>query len=140
LNILNKYGYEGQDAKVYVQCFEVEPLKKMRSDLGTDLPLVQLIGGGTDYDQMVTGEGLGEIATYANGIGPSKVRIEDNPDLVNWAHERELVLHPWTFRADYLPAQYQNLDEELNQFYIVYGVDGLFTDFPDMAARFLQCG
>jgi glycerophosphoryl diester phosphodiesterase len=85
LNIFNQYGYEGQDAKVYVQCFEADPLKKMRFYLGTDLPLVQLIGGGTEYDQMVTEEGLDEIATYANGIGPSKVRIEDNPDLVNWA-------------------------------------------------------
>jgi hypothetical protein len=99
---------------------------------------VQLIGGGTEYDQMVTEEGLDEIATYANGIGPSKVRIEDNPDLVNWAHERELVLHPWTFHADYLPARYQSLAEELHQFYIVYDADGLFTDFPDMAAQFLQ--
>jgi glycerophosphoryl diester phosphodiesterase len=140
LNILHQYGYEGKEAKVYVQCFEVEPLKKMRFDLVTDLPQVQLIGGGTEYDQMVTEDGLDEIATYANGIGPSKVRIEDNPDLVNWAHDRELVLHPWTFRADYLPDQYPSLDEELRQFYIVYGVDGLFTDFPDMAAQFLQSG
>jgi Glycerophosphoryl diester phosphodiesterase len=42
LNVLNQYGYEGQDAKVYVQCFEPEPLKKMRFNLTTDLPLVQL--------------------------------------------------------------------------------------------------
>lgn len=139
LRILNLYGYKGPDAKVYLQCFEAESLKKLRFELGTDLSLVQLIGGsGETYDQMVTEAGLDEIATYANGIGLDKVRIEANPDFVSWAHERGLIVHPYTFRADSLPDQYRTLEEELYQFYIIYDVDGLFTDFTDRAIKFLR--
>ncbi len=138
LSILDQYGYDGHEGNIYVQCFERETLKKLRFELESDLPLVQLIGRESSYDWMVTKEGLDEIATYADGIGPFKTRIEENPDLVHWAHERGLVVHPWTFRADGFPAQYKTFEEELYQFYIVYDVDGLFTDFPDRAARFLQ--
>ena len=143
LDILSQYGYAGPDAKVYVQSFEAGALKKLRFELGTGLPLVQLIGSrGEPYNAMVTEKGLDEIATYAQGIGPSKVRIEANPDLVQWAHARGLVVHPYTFRADALPksGQYQTLEEELRQFYLVYDVDGLFTDFPDRAVQFLRAG
>lgn len=143
LEILSQYGYTGPDAKVYVQSFEASALKKLRFELGTELPLVQLIGSrGATYNAMVTEEGLDEIATYADGIGPSKVRIETNPDLVQWAHARGLVVHPYTFRADALPksGQYQTFEEELHQFYVVYDVDGLFTDFPDRVVRFLRFG
>jgi glycerophosphoryl diester phosphodiesterase len=41
-------------------------------------------------------------------------------------------------RADSLPEKYSDFTEELNQFYFVYGVDGLFTDFTDRAVAFLQ--
>jgi len=138
LTILAEYGYEGPNATVYVQCFEPEPLKTMRFELETELPLVQLISGDEEYGAMVTEEGLDEVSTYANGIGPSKLRIEENPELVTWAHQRGLVLHPWTFRADQLPEQYSTLDDELDQFYNIYGIDGLFTDFTDQAVQFLQ--
>jgi glycerophosphoryl diester phosphodiesterase len=101
-------------------------------------PNTPLGGSGETYDQMVTEAGLDEIATYANGIGPDKVRIEANPGFVRWAHERGLIIHPYTFRADSLPDQYRTLEEELYQFYIIYDVDGLFTDFTDRAVKFLR--
>jgi len=56
---------------------------------------------------------------------------------VSWAHELGLVVHPWTFRADSLPRGYVSLEEELAQFFFDYGMDGVFTDFPDIAVRLL---
>jgi len=146
LEVLHRYGYEGRDAKIFVQCFEAESLKKLRFELGTDLPLVLLTGATVgNYEGKVkpfsgklTEDILDQIATYADGIGPCKDRIEVNPGIVQWAHERGLVVHAWTMRADSLPAQYQTFDEELYQFYIIYKVDGLFTDFTDRTVQFLH--
>jgi len=146
LEILNRYDYNGRSAKVFIQCFENESLKKLRFELGTDLPLILLTwetiwnygGNVKPFTSEFTEDVLDEIATYANGIGPHKDRIEVNPILVNWAHERGLVVHTWTMRADSLPGQYRTFDEELHQFYIIYNVDGLFTDFTDRAVQFLR--
>ena len=146
LTVLADYGYQGPDALVFIQSFDPTNLKEMRFVLKTDLPLVQLISGGSGpggiFDWMVTEEGLNDIATYANGIGPSKRRIEDADGrpvdknaLVKGAHARGLVVHPYTFRADALPAAYRNLAQELRRFYFTYGVDGIFTDHADRAVR-----
>lgn len=141
LRVLADNGYSGRDANVFVQSFNPANLKEMRWTLGTNLPLVQLIGGGERYDSMVTPEGLDEVATYADGIGPSKRRIEaadgtpvDGGALVRLAHERGLVVHPYTFRADQLTAGDPRLAHELRRFYYRYSVDGVFTDFPDIGA------
>jgi len=146
LEILNRYGYKGSDVKIFVQCFEAESLKKLRFELGTDLPLVLLTwettwnygGNVKPFVAELTEDILDEIATYADGIGPYKGRIEANPNLIHWAHERGLLVHTWTMRADSLPVQYRTFDEELYQFYIIYNVDGLFTDFTDRTVQFLR--
>jgi len=137
LDVLDHYGYTREDAKVYIQSFEPDSLKRLRFDLGTDLPLVQLISGSFSYSHMWTKGGLDEIATYANAIGPSKTIIEKNLQFVAWAHERGLVVHPYTFRKDSLPSAYSTLEEEIERFYFQYQVDGLFTDFVDIAAMVL---
>jgi glycerophosphoryl diester phosphodiesterase len=146
LEVLNRYGYKGRDAKIFIQCFEEESLKKLRFKLGTDLSLILLTwetiwnyeGNIKPFSAELTENMLDQIAAYADGIGPYKGRIEVNPVIVQWSHERGLVVHPWTMRSDSLPAQYQTFDEELYQFYIIYKVDGLFTDFTDKAVQFLH--
>ena len=146
LEILNRHGYKGRSAKVFIQCFENESLEKLRFELGTDLPLVLLTwetswnygGNVKPFVAELTEDILDEIATYADGIGPYKGRIEANSGLVNWAHERGLLVHTWTFRADSIPGQYRTFNEELYQFYIIYNVDGLFTDFTDRTVQFLR--
>jgi glycerophosphoryl diester phosphodiesterase len=77
--------------RVILQSFEVSNLKQLHTSImpaaGVDLPLVQLFGGsGRPYDfvlandsrtytNLSTPEGLAEIKTYADGIGPNKGRI-----------------------------------------------------------------
>ena len=137
LALMTQYGYTGKTAKAFVQCFEPGPLKRMR-ELKSELPQIQLMGAEKEFVPMLTAEGLAEIAKYANGIGPDKGMIEKDPDLVKRAHAAGLLVHPYTLRKDLLPAKYSSFDNELNQFYNMYGVDGLFTDFPDLAAVFLK--
>lgn len=140
LDTLAAYGYAGRDARVYVQSFSAHSLREMRAQMGSQLPLIQLIEGrGAEYDAMVTPAGLDAIATYADGIGPHKRRIaQTDGALVAAAHARGLRVHPWTFRADQLPEGVRCLAEELRRYYFDYGVDGLFTDFTDVAVNVLR--
>jgi glycerophosphoryl diester phosphodiesterase len=142
LAVLSEYGYEGRDALVFIQSFDPNNLQELRFSLGTDLPLVQLISDSSEQDPLVTPEGIEFIATYADGIGPSKSRIEDGDGnsvednaLVRMAHAQGLRVHPYTFRADALPPAYDDFQEELRRFYFQYGVDGLFTDQPNLAVE-----
>ena len=146
LNVLDSYGYKGSNANVYIQSFDGNYLKRLREELHTDLPLAQLIGKEKGYDYLVTPRGLDDIATYANGIGPDierLVRYRRNRlimiiQLVKDAHDRQLVVHPYTFRRDSLPKYANSMEELLRMFYFVLGVNGVFTDFPDEAVRLLQ--
>lgn len=147
LRVLAAHGYAGPNARVFIQSFDAANLMEMRFERGTELPLIQLISGRADHDGMVTAAGLDRIATYANGIGPSKRRIEDDAgrpvdggSLVRMARARGLLVHPWTFRADMLPPAHHTFEDELRAFYDRYGVDGVFTDHPGPAVKVARAG
>ncbi len=167
LKVLSKYGYQDRDDNVVVQCFDAAECKRLRTELGTKLRLVQLIGendwneAATDYDHLRTAEGLKEIASYADGIGPWMphlvAEVQGSADagggdpqtreaksgrwrdtgLVKLAHDAGLVVHPYTFRIDSPPPYSDDFDEVLRIFFFEVGVDGIFTDFPDRAVKFL---
>ena len=114
--------------------------------------MVQLIGenswsdGDVDYEDFRTQAGLQRIAAFACGVGPRLGHIVSGKvhgelvitDLVSTAHRLSLEVHPYTFRADDLPEYATSLDELLEIFIGKIGVDGVFTDFPDRAAKFLM--
>jgi glycerophosphoryl diester phosphodiesterase len=149
LQTLTRHGYKGPKAPVFIQSFEVVNLKRLRNK--TNLPMVQLADaeGGPfndprSYAEIISPSGLKEVATYANAIGPSKSliiprdannKLTKPTSLVRDAHAAGLGLHPWTFRAEpnFLPAA-TDLTSEIKAF-IAAGVDGFFTDQPDIGAR-----
>lgn len=154
LDVFRNFGYVSRDSRCYIQSFEPDSIRYMRQTLKSDLTMVQLIGDvtweetpGVDYTRMVTPEGLDEVARYADFIGPwmNQVVVDGgnrgiapvHTRLVEWAHERGLEVHPYTFRADALPSYASSFDELLEKFLFTAGVDGIFTDFPDKAVRFL---
>lgn len=151
--------------KMFVQSFEIGALKalaQMSSIRWSCTQLVSIEGGPADrpdltYAQMLTDEGLREIAGYARGLGADNVLIfpRNNDltrapatDLVARAHAAGLVVHPWTLRAEnfFLPpnlrrgdanaANYLQLhgdaEADAREFYAA-GVDGVITDFPASA-------
>ena len=94
----------------------------------------------------LTPDGLKDIAGYADGIGPEKRfvipvlpdgTLQPSTDLVARAHALGLLVHPYTLRTDqaFLPAGYHGRAEQEFEDFRAAGVDGLFTDFPDVAAR-----
>ena len=64
-------------------------------------------------------------------------KLELSP-LVELAQARGLQVHPYTFRRDELPTGIESFDELLDIFFRQAGVDGLFTDFPDLVVDFLK--
>lgn len=154
LDVLVETGYADKTQEVYLQCFNDNTLRYLRNELKTPLPLIQLIGenawgedGTVDYDYLRTQEGLEEIATYADGIGPwlhhiyrgrsatGDVRLSS---LVEMAHANGLLVHPYTLRKEELPQGFDSFEQWLALFTDGAGVDGLFTDFPDLMVQFLQ--
>jgi glycerophosphoryl diester phosphodiesterase len=137
---LATHGWNRREAPVFIQSFESANLRDLRKM--TPVRLVQLVSSAA----MVEGEKLAEIAGYADGIGPEKrlvlpvteAGVVGRPtDLVTRAHAARLFVHVWTLRADkeFLPASYRgNAAAEFKRFRAL-GVDGLFTDFPDIATR-----
>ncbi|MCC6489185.1 MAG: glycerophosphodiester phosphodiesterase [Candidatus Hydrogenedentes bacterium] len=133
LEILARYGYTGPDAKIFVQCFEADCLLRMRNELKSELPQIQVMGSGEDAAAMLSEEGLKRIAEYAQGVGPAKPAIEKDPAAVARAHAAGLLVHVYTFRADSVPTMYKDFGEELRTFLHTFGVDGVWTDYPDQA-------
>jgi glycerophosphoryl diester phosphodiesterase len=185
IKIIKDNGLNSKDAPIFVQSFEPGSLKYMRSH-GLETLQVQLIdGNGVEFrtgkvllnniansrpfdwtvsgdprssDAMLTPEGLAEIKTYADGIGPWKAYIvplkifpwkDSNADgtpykgstpeastqeatsLVANAHKLGLFVHVFTFRNEkkYLAADYHG-DPCLEYLkFFRLGVDGVFTDF-----------
>jgi glycerophosphoryl diester phosphodiesterase len=153
LALLSTYGYRGPAAAVFIQSFEVGNLKALRTK--TDLPLIQLMDADgapadqpeTSYAIMASAQGLKQIATYANGVGPNKAMVIPrgalgflaNPTaFVTDAHAAGLKVHPWTFRRENYflpmgqksginPASHGDLAGEIKAF-LDAGVDGIFTD------------
>ncbi len=149
---LKAAGWDSAAAPVFIQSFEVNNLKKLKTLTGIRLiQLMDATGGPADkavasYADMATPAGLRAVAGYAWGIGPNKAMIWRGTGpvspLVVEAHRVGLFVHPWTFRAEnaFLPAIFRRgtapeaqgqLSAEINV-YLDAGVDGFFTDFPGL--------
>ena len=132
LEVLGRYGYLEQGAPLFVQSFEAESLKRLRA-LGSELRQVFLMAEVAQYSSFLSAEGIAGVAEFATGIGPAKTMLERQPELIGWAHDAGLTVHPYTFRADQVPGRYDSHEAELRRFLFDLGVDGVFTDFPDRA-------
>jgi glycerophosphoryl diester phosphodiesterase len=119
---LRSNGLDRAGAPVFVQSFDAASLRELAGELG--VPLVQLIGSGPVAVEAIAG--------YAAAIGPAKRLV--TADLVATAHAAGLEVHPYTFRRErqYLPDDAPDLTAELRRHHEL-GVDGVFTDNPDVA-------
>jgi glycerophosphoryl diester phosphodiesterase len=128
-DVLAKYNLETVDKckdvlPIIVECFEGPALQYF--GLISDLPLIRLMS--EKYGDLASVL-LPDIATYAHGIGPREVLIFSD---IFWAGAKglELQVHPWTLKDDELVHTSNPIDENL--FYMKYGVDGMFVEFPHM--------
>lgn len=134
---LKKHKLENKEAKVFVQSFELESLKKF-AELSPNIRRILLV-----HDQKSLPKPLSSLKGVVYGIGPNKRliipevdgKLGTPTDLVKEAHAAGLKVHPYTFRGDppFLHPVYKgNPAAEYLEFKKL-GVDGVFTDFPDQA-------
>jgi glycerophosphoryl diester phosphodiesterase len=153
---------------IEIQSFEVANLKYLRAKLGrrANLRIMQLVaegdvrpvdvataGASLTFAQMVTPQGLREIATYADVVAPpvraiiplrSDGSLGTPTTLVNDAHKAGLLVHIWTFRpenrflaADFRDNNGENARNEAGSIaemrrYLAEGIDGFFSDDPGL--------
>ncbi|MET8901849.1 glycerophosphodiester phosphodiesterase [Streptomyces sp. NPDC127113] len=159
--LLRKFGKDRKDSPVVIQSFEPTSIQRMNRLVGN--PLAVLLSGANSrpWDFVETGDprttadlitpkGLKEIASYAQGIGPtldliipkdSAGRLTEPTTLVRDAHRAGLILHPYTMRNEnpFLPAEFRKggdpdaYGDAFGAFrtYFATGIDGIFTDNPD---------
>ncbi|MEU3909211.1 glycerophosphodiester phosphodiesterase [Streptomyces goshikiensis] len=159
--LLRRYGRDGRGAAVFTQSFEPSSIQRL-SRLVSAPRVVLLSAANTrpwDFEvakdprtvaDLVKPEGLKWIASFAQGIGPTldlivprdaDGRLGTPTTLVEDAHARSLVLHPYTARNEnsFLPAEYRKGTDPAAygdafgafQRYFELGIDGIFTDNPD---------
>ncbi len=147
LAVLAEHGYTEHEDLCYLQCFEADEVQRIRGELGCRLKLVQLMlanqWGDGPLDAEVIDSDLQVIAVYADGIGPAMSLVVATSEagdavvtpLVSRAHAAGLEVHPWTLRADELPAFADDFDEACRIVFEHAQVDGAFSDFPDRTLR-----
>jgi glycerophosphoryl diester phosphodiesterase len=140
---LDAFGYAQERDPVFVQCFDSAELARVKTELGSALKLIQLVGTEPEYAPLLTPAGLRRLASHAYGLGPHYSQLVEadgaghaRPSrLARLARDAGLRLHPYTFRRDDLPAYAATLEELLTLFVVEVGVDGVFCDHPDVAVR-----
>lgn len=153
LSILKSYGYTKAADNIFLQCFDALELRRIDRELmpqmKLDLPLIQLLDTTADHKPLLSEEGLRKTSEYAVGIGPS-MHLLVEPDsvaenikvtnIVALAHAMGMQVHPYTFRleADEIPSYAADFEDLLRIFLNQVGVDGIFTDFPDLAVSFVE--
>ncbi|UDL94038.1 glycerophosphodiester phosphodiesterase [Lichenihabitans sp. PAMC28606] len=189
IKIIEQNGLNSKTAPIFVQSFEPGSLKYLVAH-GLKTKVVQLIDGyDTDFktgsvvyneitdsrpfdwtvagdprwfDAMLTPDGLAEIKTYADGIGPWKPQIlplkivpwkDKNADgsafkpsttqaevqaptsVIADAHKAGLFVHAFTFRNEkkYLAATYAGDAQREYLTFFRLGLDGVFSDYTNSA-------
>jgi glycerophosphoryl diester phosphodiesterase len=138
---LQSHGWDTREAPVFIQSFETENLRALRHR--TPVRLILLIDQQTDP---IDDTRLRDIASYADGVGlntrlvipaDKDRRLLPPTDIVTRAHASGLLVHVWTLRQEptFLSPTYNgDFEAEFRQFRDL-GVDGIFTDFPDVGRK-----
>jgi glycerophosphoryl diester phosphodiesterase len=143
LEELDRHGYRGADARAFVQCFDSAEVARIRTELGSRLPLIQLLPWSDRASREITVSDAAALAAHATGVGlpyeqliaaPSNRSTAPTPaPLAAALRAAGLSIHAYTFRADQLPAWVPSFRDLLRIFLADLGVDGVFCDHPDIA-------
>ena len=148
---LKQNSLDSRTAPIFVQCFEVAPLKTFMGL--SKARRVMLVGQGPAPVDVKSAAGIKAIAAFADGLGPEWPLVVPVVDgalasptpLLKEAHAAGLAVHPWTVRAENAflptklkrgaaPADHGDADALLKALYAA-GVDGVFSDFPALAVK-----
>ncbi|CAF0959804.1 unnamed protein product [Adineta ricciae] len=152
LEVLQKYNYSKRSDNIYLQCFDIDELKRIRSELRSDLKLVALLTDNrerdeyskTDFTYWTSRIGMANLSTFVDAIGPHYAQLYERgntlqpSELYYEARKHNLLIHPYTFRSDVVPSLFATFDVMLQFFLEILRIDGLFTDQPDRVIRYIE--
>jgi glycerophosphoryl diester phosphodiesterase len=127
---------------VFVQSFDAGALRRLRTEIGTDFALVQLLQREDALALEADADARSRIAAYAEGIGLpyetliAPTLVDGRPDatpLAGALADSGLLVHPYTLRRDVAPAGAADYFTTLAFLIHDLKVDALFCDFPDDA-------
>jgi glycerophosphoryl diester phosphodiesterase len=130
---LDKHGLRGSNDRhtpVILQTFSEISAKKLAA-MKIGVPVVLLLANGNGWDSPAK---VKEWKAFVQSLGPNKAILEKTPMLVQWAHAEGMTVVPYTFRSA-ATGKYTTVKAEMDHFLYTLGVDGLFTDNPDLFPR-----
>ncbi|CAP57700.1 glycerophosphodiester phosphodiesterase [Gluconacetobacter diazotrophicus] len=171
LRVIAAHEYTRQ-APLEVQSFETGNLRALRGKVqainprarlmllmgerGQAVPDIAAAGGRATFADLMTPDGLREVKSYADVIGPSNTDLiprdasgawQAPTTLIDDAHRAGLLVHSYTCRPEnrFLPRQLRNAagDDARNpegsiaeiRRYLDMGLDGFFTDDPALGRK-----
>ena len=130
-DVLKKNGLDkpGADSRtpVLLQSFDKNSLGNMKAN-GVDLPMIWLHFYGTKNLESRIPEAV-KLGFAA--MGPCKIDMK-TPAFIEKCHAAGLRVIEYTYDAAYLPEGIPNITVEMSQHLYDFGVDGMFTNNPDM--------
>ena len=143
LRILDKYGYSHADDRVFVQCFDESEILRLRTELKCQLPLIQLLSDEPSARHLAqiakVADGIGvRIGAVVDGVSPDDPAHAQVSNVVRTAHQHAMLVHAWTLRTDSLPDYAPNSKTMIDWLVREAGVDGIFTDQPDVLLSWRQ--
>jgi glycerophosphoryl diester phosphodiesterase len=154
IEMLAKYGYNREDAKVILQIFDFDAVKKSRA-LGWKAPLAMLVDmdGQMLIDDrdvhkwLLTEEGVREVSKYASIYAPWFTHLAlpsgdgkswTTAPCLKWARDAGMKVHTWTHRTDSLAKGFSSEEAMFDAIFKEMKLDGLFSDFPDHPLEYLE--
>lgn len=136
---VGRLGLAGRPAgTLIVQSFDDQTLSEVAKAL-PGVPRTFLIDG-RDGARWLSAQGLAEVARFATGIGPSKLLLDERPDIVQAAHHASLTVTPYTFTTRAPALRFPDVRDEMRYYLFDLGVDAVFTDNPDRFPRNARSG
>lgn len=132
IDVLRCRGHGGKSDPVWLQCFEIEPLRRVHEALV--LP-VFFLAEPSEVGDAEWLRSLHRQHSWLDGIALPKTALigaRGKGDLVQAAHELGWQVHVWTLRDDQVMTGFGKIQDELAALFAL-GVDALFADFPGTA-------
>jgi len=119
---LRKYELLNRDdviPKVIIQSFNTDSLKEIFA-MEPSIPLIKLYT--FDKEAQLSKKELQKLSQFASGVGVNSLSV--SREFVESMHSEDLLVHPFTVN-----------DEETIRTLMNLGVNGIFTDRPDLALQ-----
>lgn len=130
---MNQLDQPGADpaTPVVIQSFSQASLKKLRAEHHCKLPLLLLYDRATR--DTFAPDNLRALRKLVEGVGPSKLLVDQFPNLIKESHDAGLAVTIYTCRSKQT-GKYADVKAEMKH-YLMLGVDAIFTDNPDQFPR-----